>query len=151
MKKVVIPSAFILVLAFPAFTGISMAATKTNNLQVTASVAANCVITGVTDIAFGIYDPTSPTPLDVNGDLTFRCTKKTSYKTYITGARQMIGAGSSDSLSFELFSDPDRIIYYPADNSGSSTVAGSNSPITSIIYGRIPPARMCQRTPIRKV
>ncbi len=93
-----------------------MAITKTNNLNVTASVAANCTITAVTDVSFGAYDPTSATDLDVNGDITFRCTKNTSYKTYMVDTRQMVGAVNADNLDFELYSDAGRTTVFPSDN-----------------------------------
>lgn len=133
----------IILVALTAFSilnlrGISLAATKTNNLQVTASVAANCNIVSVTNIAFGAYDPISATYLDVNGDMTFRCTKNTPFKTYLVGTRQMVGAVYSDNLNFELYSDSGRTTVYPSDNSGSSSSAPNFSPITSTIYGRIP-------------
>ncbi|OGP49365.1 MAG: hypothetical protein A2Y79_09575 [Deltaproteobacteria bacterium RBG_13_43_22] len=119
-------------------SSISMAATKTNNLNVTASVATNCNIISVTDVAFGAYDPTNATDLDVNGDLTFRCTKNTAFKTYIVGTRAMVGAVNLDNLNFELYTDAGRTTVYPSTNAGGSTVTPNNSPIISTIYGRIP-------------
>jgi spore coat protein U-like protein len=138
MKKRIILLAVFAVFALVAMSGVSMAATRTNNLNVTASVAANCNIISVTDVGFGAYDPTSATDLDVNGDLTFRCTKNTAYKTYLVGTRQMVGAVNADNLNFELYSDAGRTTIYPSDNSGGSSNAPNNSPITSTIYGRVP-------------
>jgi spore coat protein U-like protein len=138
MKKRIIILVALIVFAILDLSGVSMAATKTNNLQVTASVAANCNIVSVTDIAFGAYDPLSATPLDVNGDMTFRCTKNTSYKTYLVGTRQMVGAVYSDNLNFQLYSDSGRTTVYPNDNSGASSNAPNFNPITATIYGRIP-------------
>jgi spore coat protein U-like protein len=138
MKKRIIILAALIILAILAISGVSIAATKTNNLLVTASVAANCNIVSVTNIAFGAYDPISATDLDVNGDMTFRCTRNTPYKTYLVGTRQMVGAVYSDALNFQLYSDSGRTLIYPSDNSGGSSSAPNFNPITATIYGRIP-------------
>ncbi|MEW6186544.1 MAG: spore coat U domain-containing protein [Thermodesulfobacteriota bacterium] len=137
MKKRIILLAALTAMALLVFSGVSLAATKTNNLNVTAAVQANCNFSSVTDVAFGDYDPTSATPLDVNGDMTFRCTKNTAYETYIVGTRQMVGAVESDNLNFELYTDAGRTTAFLADNSGPTSNAPDNSPITQIIYGRI--------------
>ncbi len=137
MKKRIIILTALAALGFLAISGVYMAATKTNNLNVTASVVANCNITSVTDISWGVYDTTSLTPLDANGDLTFRCTKNTNYKAYITGVRSMAGAGA-DNLTFNLFSDAGHTTAFPIDNSGAPTNAASNAPISKTVYGRIP-------------
>jgi spore coat protein U-like protein len=131
MKKLVIG---LVVLGFVVSAGMAMAATKTNNLDVTATVSASCTIQSVANIAFGAYDPTSATPTDAAGNLIFKCVKNTSYNTYITGTRTMAGGG--DSLPFLLFSDSGRVTTFPA-TSGSGTAAPSLSPITKDIYGRI--------------
>lgn len=137
MKKRLLMLSVLAAICILALSSVAMAATKTNNLNVTASVAANCNIVSVTDVAFGAYDPTSATDLDVNGDLIFRCTKNTAYKTYLVGVRQMVGAVNADNLNFELYSDAGRTTVYSSDNSGGSTNAPDNSPITSTIYGRV--------------
>jgi spore coat protein U-like protein len=137
MKKGIIILTALTAIGLLAMNGVSMAATKTNNLNVTATVVANCNITSVTDITFGTYDTTSATPLDANGDMTFRCTKNTSYKTYITGTRTMTGSGA-DTLTFTLFTDAGHTTSFPIDNSGGATVAPSNAAIVKTIYGRVP-------------
>ncbi|HPO36233.1 MAG TPA: spore coat U domain-containing protein [Syntrophales bacterium] len=128
------------ILTFFAITffvaGTLMAATATSNLNVSANVVAKCSIQSVTDIAFGEYDVTSSSPTDAAGDMTFKCTKGTSFKTYITGTRQM--SNGTDNLTFQLYSDPGRSTVFPSDNSGSSENASSSAPITKNIYGRIP-------------
>jgi spore coat protein U-like protein len=115
--------------------GLVMADTKTNNLEVTASVAAACSISSVSNIAFGAYDPTAGTPSDAAGNLVFRCVKNTSYSTYVTGTRSMSGGG--DTLNFNLYSDAGRTTAYPAAT-GTGGTAANLSPMTSNIYGRIP-------------
>ena len=137
MKKRIIILTALVVIVVLAMSGVSMAATKTNNLNISATVVANCNITSVTDITFGVYDTTSLTPLDANGDMTFRCTKNTAYKAYITGVRAMTGGGA-DTLTFTLFSDAGHTTAFPIDNSGAPTNAPSNAPISKTIFGRIP-------------
>ena len=137
MKKRIIILAIFAAIGIMALSSVSMAATKTNNLNVTASVVANCNMVSVTDIAFGVYDPTSATDLDVNGDMTFRCTKNTAYKTYLVGVRQMVGAVNLDNLNFEIYSDAGRTTVFASDNSGGSTNAPDNNPITQTLYGRV--------------
>jgi spore coat protein U-like protein len=137
MKKRIIILMALTAIVVLAMSSVSMAATKTNPLNVTATVVANCNITSVTDITFGTYDTTSLTPLDANGDMTFRCTKNTSYKAYITGVRAMTGGGA-DTLTFTLFSDAGHTTAFPIDNSGAPTNAPSNAPISKTVYGRIP-------------
>jgi spore coat protein U-like protein len=114
----------------------SQATTKTNILQVTATVIASCNINSVTDIAFGNYDPISPVPADAAGSVILQCAKDTAYKTYITGTRAM--TGGSDTLNFDLYSDAGRTMTFPSDNSETATNAPDINPITKIIYGRIP-------------
>lgn len=114
----------------------SQAATKTNILQVTATVIASCNINSVTDIAFGNYDPISSVPTDATGSVILQCAKDTAYKTYIVGTRAM--TGGSDTLNFDLYSDAGRTTTFPSDNSGTATNAPDINPITKIIYGRIP-------------
>jgi spore coat protein U-like protein len=132
MKKLMIG---LMVVAMVAMAGMAMAATKTNNLEVTASVAASCSITSVADIAFGAYDPTSGSNLDAAGNMVFRCVKNTTYNTYITGTRTMVAGG--DTLNFDLYTDAGRSSAFPS-TAGSGTSAPSLAPITTNIYGRIP-------------
>jgi spore coat protein U-like protein len=131
-KKVVI----LAILAAFVFFGTAMADTVTANLRVTAEVVGACNINSVTDVSFGTYNTTSATPTDATGDITLQCTTNTSYKTYIVGTRAM--TGGSDTLNFDLYSDANRTVTFPIDNSGASANAPDNSPITENIYGRIP-------------
>ncbi len=119
-----------------AFANVALAATKTNDLNVTASVAPSCRIMSVADIGFGAYDPTDPADLDAAGDMKFRCVKNTTYWTYIVGTRQM--TDGTDLLNFQLYTDSGRLTAYPSTKEGGGTSAPSNAEITTDIYGRIP-------------
>jgi len=118
--------------------GAALAATATGNMNVSASVAANCRITGVTDITFGTaYDPTDPAANDSgSGDFTFRCTKNTAYGLYIAGTRTM--TDGTDTLNFELYEDAGRTTVYDSASPGNTATAASNGPVTENVYGRIP-------------
>jgi spore coat protein U-like protein len=125
--------AMVVVLACATFV---QATEKTQNLGVSASVAAACSISSVTAITFGAYDPTSDTDLDAAGDMVFRCVKATSYKFYVTGARTM-SDGGTNTLPFELYNEAGRSTTFANDNSGSGTASPNNSPVTKNIYGRV--------------
>jgi spore coat protein U-like protein len=133
MKKLIVIA---MVVAMMAMSGVAIADTATSNIQATANVANVCRVTGATDIAFGAYDPTDTSDLDAAGDFTFRCTKGTDYRLYITGTRQM--TDGTDNLSFEIYSNPGRTTVYPSDFAGGITgTSSNNSPNTQSLYGRI--------------
>lgn len=133
-KRFMVLFVFLIVILL-GFSQGSMAATKTADLVVTATVQAACTITSIGDINFGAYDPTSSTPLDADGNMKFRCVKGTTYKTYITGTRSM--TNGTDNLNFSLYTDASRTTEFPSDNSGSGTQASNNQEITVPIYGRV--------------
>jgi spore coat protein U-like protein len=134
MKKIL---ALLLVLV-PA---VLFAGTATQNLNVTATIPSKCIITSVSDISFGTYDPVdqnSSNPLDADGSVQFRCVKRTTYWVYITGTRQMQGPQQGDVLNFELYSDSQRTQIFPDQKTGSGEQAGNFNAITKTIYGRVP-------------
>jgi spore coat protein U-like protein len=82
------------------------------NLNVSASVAANCTIT-TSPVAFGAYDPVGANAaavLEATGAVQVTCTKGAP-ATYITlgaglhnsGGRRMVGGTSGDFLPYELY------------------------------------------------
>ena len=138
MKKM-----FILALAVTmvlAIAGSVMAGTATTSFTVQTNTIANCKITkAASTVDFGSYDPTSGTDNDTGaGSFGFKCTKGTTYKIYITGARAM--TSGSETLNFELYSDSGRSAIFPSTNAaGISGNATSNGvEILTNIYGRIP-------------
>jgi spore coat protein U-like protein len=133
MKKKIIT---LTIIAAFVICGTAMAATDTSDLHVSASVAAACSITGVTDINFGTYDTTSATDTDAAGGITLQCTKDTPYHTYISLTPDM--TDGTDSLSYDLYSDAGRTSTFPTDNSGAATNAPDNAAHTTNVYGRIP-------------
>jgi spore coat protein U-like protein len=135
MKRIII---VLTAFAVVAMAGVSMAATQTSNLQVTATVTNSCRIDSVGNVAFGSYDPTDPVDNTAgSGNVVTRCTKNTAYRIYITGTRTM--AFGAESLNFELYTDAGRTIVFPATfASASPSTSSSNAPVTTNIYGKIP-------------
>ena len=115
----------------------AMAATDTSPLNVRANVNALCSIQSVTDVDFVDYDPTSAAPDDDGvGNVTFACTRNTTYDLYITGARTI--SDGTDTLNYQLYTDAGRSNAFPSLNPGNLTPAADNNPISQDIYGRIP-------------
>ncbi len=128
---------------------------QTGTLNVTASVAKSCSITGTSNVAFGAYDPADTnfaTPLDASGNVTVRCTKNTTYdialgqganaasgSTCVAPLRQMASGG--ERLSYNLYSNAARTSVWGCDASNDVTnteTVGPSSPDTITVYGRIP-------------
>jgi len=119
------------------FTGGAMAASVTSGVAASASVVAKCRVTGdATALAFGEYDATAN--VDAQGTVTFRCTKSTGWKVYITGTREM--TFGANTLNFSIYSDAGRTTTYPNDATSTltGTSTGSNADITQTYYGRVP-------------
>jgi len=126
--------AIVLTLSFTPTT--SMAGKSDDTLNVTATVINTCRSINTDNIDFGKYDPTDPADNTMGrGSSTFRCTKGTSYRTYITRSDSM--NSSTDSLSYELYSNPARSSVYPDAPVGALGTAANNGPITKDIYGTI--------------
>jgi spore coat protein U-like protein len=113
-----------------------MAGSDTGTLDVSATVISTCRIISTDNVDFGNYDPTNIVADDDGaGSGTFRCTKGTSYRTYIARSNTM--TDGTDSLTYELYSDSGRSSSYPSASPGISGNAASNVPITADIYGTI--------------
>jgi spore coat protein U-like protein len=116
------------------------AATATGTVTVTASVAKNCTLSSP-NLAFGAYDPTAATPLDVSTTLTVTCTKTTAWtvalgngSNFASPNRRMKDATSGDFLQYELYSDAAHTTVW----NGASTVPGTGTPASQpTIYGRV--------------
>jgi spore coat protein U-like protein len=91
-----------------ALSGAAQAASPaTNTFGVSATVAANCIVT-TSPIAFGNYDGTAE--VDVSQSLSVRCTKNLPYTIRLNGglansfAPRKLAKGS-DTLEYNLFTD----------------------------------------------
>jgi spore coat protein U-like protein len=93
----------VLAMSLPAF-----AATATQSLTVSASVANNCTIS-TTAVNFGTYDPLSGTDTDNTGSVTITCTKGTSATialdtgAHASGSTRRMDDGSGNVLTYELY------------------------------------------------
>lgn len=113
------------------------------NVAVSASVAANCVLTAGS-LAFGAYDPlvaNDTAALDQSGTFTIRCVKGVTANVGLgdglyTG-RQM-SAGGVDRLDYELYQDAGRTTVWTDSGAGRlAYTAASKSASTLTIYGRV--------------
>lgn len=117
-------------------SGTAIAGKSGGTLNVTATVINTCRSISTDNIDFGNYDPTDPAENTTGrGSGTFRCTKGTSYRTFVTRSNSM--TNGTDSLAYELYSDPARSNVYPDVSDGAPDTAASNGPITKDIYGKI--------------
>jgi spore coat protein U-like protein len=138
MKKLMVIA---IVTAVSLAAAIAMAATDTGTLEVRASVIGTCrVITPATDVDFGNYDPTDTVDNTSGaGNFSFRCTRGTSYGTYIVRNNQMANGAATETLNYELYADPGATTtVFPDASVGTPDTAATNAPITIDVYGRIP-------------
>ena len=125
------------------------AATAQANVAVSASVAANCLVSA-NPLSFGAYDPLSANdtaPLDAAGTFTVRCTKGVSAdigldegENFASGSRHM-SDGGTELLAYDLYTDASRTAVW--DNAGNRVnyVAPNRSAYTLTVYGRVPGAQ----------
>jgi len=113
------------------------------NVAISASVAANCVLTAGS-VAFGAYDPlvaNDTAALDQTGSFTVRCVKGVTAQVGLddglnTG-RQM-SDGGSQLLAYELYKDAGRTQAWTDSGAGRySYTAANRSAATLTIYGRV--------------
>ena len=127
-----------------SFGDTASAATATANLGVSATVTNNCTISTAA-LAFGSYDPVvthASTNLDGTGTVTVACTKGVAPTVGLglgsnaTGSTRRMTDGSSNFLTYEVYSDAGRTtvwsdsgggLYAPYTFSWSGVAAGSYS------------------------
>lgn len=131
------------------------AVTATDNLSVSATVSANCTIS-TSAVAFGAYDPVSAnasSALDGAGTVTVNCTSGAA--TTVTlgqGANADTGstdaaplrrmkAGTSDYLSYTLYSDTSRSTVWGNTAGTGSAHTGTGTASALTVYGRVTAAQ----------
>jgi spore coat protein U-like protein len=116
-----------------------MAATTTGNLTVSANVLETCRVTSTGDVTFTDYDPTEDTADNDSGQGfgRFRCTRDTTYWTYIPRTNSM-SDGAGNNLTYELYTTDTRDTAFPTAQTGPGTSAANNNVVQLDIYGRIP-------------
>lgn len=143
MKRTIKLTVLTLALTFISVAAFAQSATTTNAANnISATVIKNCRITNFA-LAFGNYDPTTPTDRDGQTDFTVRCTKDTVATIALslglyeagTGTRKM--AFGVERLDYALFTDAGRTTEWTVLAPKSYTAA-DNQPFTQTIFGRIP-------------
>jgi spore coat protein U-like protein len=123
------------------------AATATANLGVSATVTNNCTISTAA-LAFGSYDPVATnasTDLDGTGTVTVACTKGASSTVGLglgsnaSGSTRRMSDGSSNFLTYELYSDSGRTTVWGNSGAGlySPGAAPSKAARNFTVYGRV--------------
>lgn len=130
----------------PAFAG-----TATSNLNISATVAANCLIS-TAPVAFGSYDPlvtNASAPQDANGTVNVTCTNgATANITLGQGAHASAGSsdatplrrmsnGSSGFLGYALFSNSGRTTTWGNTSVTGVAHTGTGSLTSLTVYGRV--------------
>jgi spore coat protein U-like protein len=134
-----------------ALSSPASAGTKSDNLGVSATVAANCTIS-TTALDFGSIDTLSASPVTGTGGISVTCTSGTGWTAAAdagtgTGAsyagRQMT-SGAGDVLGYNLFTTGAYAVVWGDGTSSSATVGdtGSGSAQSVTIYGRIPAGQL---------
>jgi spore coat protein U-like protein len=134
-----------------AFSGpVAAAGTATSNLDVGATVAANCTIS-TTAVAFGAYDPivaNAAADLDNAGSVSVTCTSGASTKVTL-GQGSNADALSSDAapirnmksganlLSYALYSDSGRATAWGNDAATGVSHTGTGTATSLSVYGRV--------------
>lgn len=146
MKRTVLFLVTLTALTVPAF-----AASKTANLDVTASVVANCTITTAA-VAFGAYDPVgvnAAADLLASGTVTVACTKGTPATIDLgnggnlaAGSRRM--ASATDFMNYALYQDAARTQVWGTGLAGGTTMAynaATRAAVAVTVYGTVPQAQ----------
>ena len=109
--------------------------------------AAMCTIS-VVGVAFGNYNPFTPTPVDSAGSVVFNCNNKAKNIVVTLGPGQSgtffsrAMTSGAQSLGYNLFLDAARTVVWGDGTGGTSTYA-DNNPANDInvvlpVYGRVP-------------
>lgn len=120
------------------------ATTATSTLAVTATVISSCTVLPGT-LSFGNYNPTSGSPLDVDGSFTVTCTTGTAPVVGLglglnpNGSTRRMTSGLQ-FLTYEIYKETGRSNVWGDSGGDTVTLAPAPSilPQTIAVYGRIP-------------
>lgn len=148
LRKLALSSAVVLAAGWGSQV---QAATSTENLAVSADVVANCTIT-TAPLAFGDYDAivaNASTALDGTGTVTVTCTSGSAVtialgqganadtgSTAAAPARRLLN-GTTNYLSYSLFSDTGRTIVWGGDATVDVETTGTGAADAKTVYGRV--------------
>ena len=123
----------------------------TAEVQVSATVAANCQLT-VDPLVFGTYDPLGThqtTALDGSAQLTVSCTRGTQATIVMDGGKNAgqdapirLLAQLGENLSYQLYQDSSRIHVWGRGSDAYAFVSTGGLPGQKLtVYARIPPGQ----------
>jgi len=115
---------------------------------------AACAVT-TTGINFGAYDVFAAVPRDTSGTVTVACDRNPPTDVTVSigpsptsggfQPRRMRHASQADRMDYNLFTTASMTTVWGDGSAGTSTVllrkVNRNRPVTSTIYGRIPPGQ----------
>jgi spore coat protein U-like protein len=125
-----------------------MANTITSNLAVSATVGTNCTM-GAASMPFGVYDPlvaNASTAAQAMGTISISCTNGTvanitldngQNASHASGTTRAMLSGTSNYLSYELYTSAARSTVWNSTNTVTYT-SGGTGPGTVNVYGTIP-------------
>jgi spore coat protein U-like protein len=143
--------AAILAVAGSAFVVDSYAGTATADLDVSATISANCTIS-TTALAFGAYDPIvahATAALEATGTVTTTCTNGSAATVTLgQGANADVGStdaapqrrmsdGGTNYLSYDLFSDAGRTAIFGNTDETGKDETGTGGEVNTTVYGRV--------------
>jgi spore coat protein U-like protein len=124
----------------------TQAATASANVAISASVAANCLVSAGT-LSFGAYDPLSANDtasLDQSADFTVRCTRGVTAQVGLgnggnhDGSTRRMIAGAGQFLNYELYREAAHSTVWNNTTNRYTHVAANKAPVTLTIYGSVP-------------
>jgi spore coat protein U-like protein len=138
-----------------AFAGSAEAASKTTSFNVSANVAANCLVSA-TNLGFGSY--TGVAALSGASDVKVRCTNGSGYTLKLSSgsgsyATRLLKDGSN-SLQYNLFTDGAYTSIWGDGTSSTAVVTGTGagmalaSEITHPVYGQLPDNTSNEAAPV---
>jgi spore coat protein U domain-containing protein, fimbrial subunit CupE1/2/3/6 len=129
------------------FGGVSLAATTSTNLGVSATVTNNCSFGTISALSFGNYDPVvanASTDLAGTGTFDLTCTSGDSITIGLSlganassGTQRYMVDGSSDQLSYNLYQDSGHTTAWD-DTSNLESSTGTGGSVLYTVYGNVP-------------
>ncbi len=132
-----------------ALAGSAQAATKTAQINVSATVVANCFITAA-PIAFGNYDGTAA--IDSNANIVVRCSKNAPFSVALDAgttagaslAQRLLAGPAGELLRYNLYTTAAQATVWGNNAGGTGWNAGTGAGLgvanqfTYTVYGNLP-------------
>ena len=116
------------------------AQSTTGTMTVSTTVASSCAVSNVSNVSFGTFAGQSVPQTDTTGSFDVTCTTGTAYSialdrgVNVSGTTRRMKAGTSNYLSYELYSDSGRTSIWSTAISGFT---GTNSAQSRQVYARL--------------